>query len=60
MLPLVDQAQRIERAGAQARDLADLLKQSFRAVEETCAQIILRKREQRLLAMFGGQGGARQ
>ena len=60
MLPLVDAAQRIERAGAQPRNLAHLVEQSLRAVEESRAQVILREREQRLLAMFGRQRIARQ
>ena len=60
MLPLVDQAQRIERAGPQARHLADLLKQAFRPVEQSGAQVVLREREQCLFAMLGRQCFARQ
>ena len=60
VLALVDAAQRIERARAQPRDLADLLKQTLRAVEQPGPQIILRQREQRLLAMLRRQHIARE
>ena len=60
VLALVHPAQRIERARAQPRNLAHLLEQPFRAIEQSRAQIILREREQRLLAVLGRKPLARQ
>jgi hypothetical protein len=60
MLTLVDQAQGVERARAQARYLAHLLKQAFRAVQQPGPQIILRQRQQGLFAMLGRQCVPRQ
>ena len=60
MLPLVHAAQRIQRAGAQPRHFADLLKQPLGPIKHAGAQIILRQRQQRLFAMLRGQFLARQ
>ncbi len=55
VLALVYAAQCAERTGAQPRRLGDFLEQSFRAIEHSRPQIILRERKQRLLAMLGRQ-----
>ena len=60
VLALVDAAQRGERAGAQARHFAHLLKELLGPIEKPGAQVILCKREQCLLAMLGRERLARQ
>ncbi len=60
MLALIHAAQRIERAGAQPRYFAHLLKQRLGPIENTGAKVILRQSKQRLLPMFRGQFLARE
>jgi hypothetical protein len=60
VLTLVHAAQRRQRARAQTRCLGDLLEQPFGAVEQARAQIVLRQRKQRLLAVLGRKLLARQ
>ncbi len=60
MLPFVHPAQGVERAGPQPGHLADLQEQAFRAVQQPGPQVILRERQQGLLAVLARQGVAGQ